>query len=245
MQDNLIPIKPVSKDLLYMKVADEIYNYIHINKLQPGAKISSERVLAERLHTGRNSVREALRILENERIIEVKTGRGAFVMQSASPGSIYLKLMKINYLELLKIKTILEREAIKEITNRITPDQINQLEKLLVTLEKAAQNNIYSTEDDTKFHNKLLGYSQNKMMVQMIDEIRKALDDYAIEFKDTHTIWISTIPYHREMLTAIQNGDVAGACQAHNKIYETDISLFNQIAYIKDEPNPQFISPEI
>lgn len=77
--------------------------------------------------------------------------------------------------------------------------------------------------------------SQNKMMAQMVDEIRKALDDYALEFKDTHAIWISTVPYHRELLNAIRDGDVEGACKAHSKIYETDISLFNQIAYMKDE----------
>ncbi len=33
MPEDIVPIKPVSKDLLYMKVADAIHNYIHENKL--------------------------------------------------------------------------------------------------------------------------------------------------------------------------------------------------------------------
>lgn len=230
MDGKLQPIGPISKDLLYMKVADAVYNYIHTNNLCPGAKIPSERSLAQYLNTGRNSVREALRVLENEDVIEVKTGRGVFVKTNTRPGSIYFKLVKINYLELLEVKTVLEQKALEKIVDHVTPEQLSQLETHLGSMEVAAENQIYSAADDVKFHKVLMGISPNKTMTQMINEIRKILDNYAMEFKDTRDVWLSTIPYHRDLLIAVRDGDLEKARLAHHKIYEIDSSLFNKIA---------------
>ena len=55
-----------------MKISDSIYSYIKINELQPGDKLPSERDMAAMLKTSRNSVREALRILEDRGLIYVK-----------------------------------------------------------------------------------------------------------------------------------------------------------------------------
>lgn len=50
-----------------------------MNNLQPGDKLPSERDMAAMLKTSRNSVREALRILEDRGSIYVKTGSGVFI----------------------------------------------------------------------------------------------------------------------------------------------------------------------
>lgn len=230
MQNSLTPIKPVSKDLLYMKVADAINSYIHQNHLGPGDKIPSERVLAEQLKTGRNSVREALRVLENEGIIEVKTGRGAFVTESSAPDSIYFKLIKVNFMELLEIKTILEQAAVRRLTRSATPQQLVQLEALLQVMERDAENNIYSTANDRKFHKRIWEFSGNKLLVQLVGNMIDVLDGYESELEDPKDIWISTVSLHREMLEAIKAHDEQRACTAYDRILEVDMSVFNQIA---------------
>ncbi|HBC31761.1 MAG TPA: hypothetical protein DC024_11040, partial [Clostridiales bacterium] len=225
-------LQPISKDLLYMKVADAIYNYIHINNLHPGEKIPSERSLAKYLNTGRNSVREALRVLENQDVIEVQTGKGIFVKRNTISGSIYFKLVKINYLEIIEIKAFLEQKVIEKIIHSITPAQCEKLECYLRAMESAAKDDVYSAADDFKFHKIIIDASPNKTMGQMIFELRKVLDNYAMEFKDTNSTWIYTIPYHRELLNAFKEGNLKKACDAHNKIYKTDISLFSKFYYV-------------
>lgn len=79
MEEREIKLKPVEKDSLYLKISDSIYNYIRMNNLQPGDKLPSERDMAAMLKTSRNSVREALRILEDRGSIYVKTGSGVFI----------------------------------------------------------------------------------------------------------------------------------------------------------------------
>lgn len=230
MQNDVVPIKPVSKDLIYMKVADAIHNYIHVNHLQPGDKIPAERVLAEQLQTGRNSVREALRVLENEGIIEVKTGRGAFVTAQSSSDSLYLKLFKVNYIELLEIKTILEREVICRLPAKATDEQLDQMEATLVRVEEAATHGVYASAEDREFHKQMLKLSGNKTLEQMILKLIVALDDYAKVLENAEVIWMSTIPYHRQMLDAIRERNVEKACLAYDEILKIDLVALNTVA---------------
>ena len=78
-QGNRISMKPIEKKSLYLKISDSIYRYIQMNNLQPGDKLPSERDMSSMLQTSRNSVREALRILEDRGLIYVKTGSGVFI----------------------------------------------------------------------------------------------------------------------------------------------------------------------
>lgn len=228
MSNPLASIKPVSKDLLYMKVADAINNYIHQNHLGPGDKIPSERVLAEQFKTGRNSVREALRVLENEGIIAVKTGRGAFIAER-SPDSIYLRLMKVNFLELLEMKTILEQAAVRRLTRSATPEQLNQLEALLRVMERDGANHVYSAANDRQFHKQIWEFSGNKLLVQLVGNMVDALDSYENELDDPTEIWLSTIPLHREIFDAIKEHDEQRACAAYDRMLDVDTSVFNQL----------------
>lgn len=72
--ENRISMKPIEKKSLYLKISDAIYRYIQMNNLQPGDKLPSERDMSAMLQTSRNSVREALRILEDRGLIYVKQG---------------------------------------------------------------------------------------------------------------------------------------------------------------------------
>lgn len=224
MPGTTVPIKPVSKDLLYMKVADAINSYIHENKLQPGDKIPSERVLAEQLHTGRNSVREALRVLENEGLIEVKTGRGAFVADKSFPGSIYPRLFKVNYSELLDIKTILEREAICRVTQKASAEELAELDEILSAVERKAIAGIYAEAEDKQFHHKLLRLCGNASLEQMVSQLIELLSNYAMLLENADEIFITTIPYHRKMLDAMKRRDTAAACTAYARILEIDVT---------------------
>lgn len=229
MPDTLTPIKPVSKDLIYMKVADAINSYIRQNHLAPGDKIPSERVLAEQLGTGRNSVREALRVLEHEGIIEVKTGRGAFVTQSSPTDSIYVKMIKGNFLELLELKTALEQEAVRRLTHRATPEQLDRLEDFLLVMEEDARRNTFSTANDRNFHKRIWELCGNKLLVQLVGNMVDLLNGYESEISDPTETWISTVPLHREILDAIRAHDEARACAAYDRILEVDMTVFNQI----------------
>src|SRR5215213_6954504 len=73
--------EPVVEDRAMTRaaLADHLEEQILAGNLAVGAKLPSERQLAERFGLSRPLVREALRGLVERRLVEVEPGRGAFV----------------------------------------------------------------------------------------------------------------------------------------------------------------------
>ncbi|MFI9720759.1 GntR family transcriptional regulator [Streptomyces sp. NPDC052396] len=66
---------------VYERIADEIRQSIRAGQLGPGERLPAETVLAERYGRSVPTVREALRLLRDEGLIEKQHGRGTFVRQ--------------------------------------------------------------------------------------------------------------------------------------------------------------------
>lgn len=223
MDQRILTIQPISKDSLHRKIADAIVDYIQTNELKAGDKLPAERTLAERFSTSRNSVREALRVLENERIIEVRTGKGAFVTAGSPENVVSVRLWKVDYKELLEIKYLLERSLVEQLCYSKREIDLSSLEEPLAQMEDAAQQGLYLQKMDFIFHNRLRKMTVNSALEQLIDSLVKTLDSYGEVLKGADNIWISTIPYHRMILQGIEEHDLVKAGEACRMIYETDL----------------------
>lgn len=71
--------KGVDKKLPSRRIADELRAAITSGDLPEGHKLESERKLAERFESARNTAREAVRLLAEEGLVDVQHGRGVFV----------------------------------------------------------------------------------------------------------------------------------------------------------------------
>jgi GntR family transcriptional repressor for pyruvate dehydrogenase complex len=65
---------------LYQEIALQVWANIEKGALPVGARLPSERELAEQLKVSRPSVREALIALEVEGVVEVRPGAGVFCL---------------------------------------------------------------------------------------------------------------------------------------------------------------------
>jgi GntR family transcriptional regulator len=65
------------------RVGDELRELLRADRMQPGDRIPSETELAERFVVSRGTVREALKLLEQDGLIDVQHGLGRFVSASA------------------------------------------------------------------------------------------------------------------------------------------------------------------
>lgn len=66
------------------RIADELRQAISAGQLAPGAKLPSERELAEQYGTARNTVRQAVRILSESGLVTAEHGKGVFVRAAAN-----------------------------------------------------------------------------------------------------------------------------------------------------------------
>jgi DNA-binding FadR family transcriptional regulator len=73
--------KPARPQRAFEQITEQIESLITEGKLQPGDKLPTERALAEQLQVSRNTLREALRMLEIVGVVKLRRGSlgGAFV----------------------------------------------------------------------------------------------------------------------------------------------------------------------
>lgn len=149
---NRISMKPIEKKSLYLKISDAIYRYIQMNNLQPGDKLPSERDMSAMLQTSRNSVREALRILEDRGLIYVKTGSGVFINNPyGENNSFTFQLTNCSLEEMEELQSALDHKAVENAMERGTFQEKDQLVATAAEMVKLAGDNLYSHVLDRSF----------------------------------------------------------------------------------------------
>lgn len=74
-------LDPTDGQLPSRRIADVVRTLINDGELAPGDKLPSERELARRFGTARNTAREAIRLLSEEGLVTAQHGRGVFVRE--------------------------------------------------------------------------------------------------------------------------------------------------------------------
>lgn len=72
-------LSPTSTQALYLQLTQQIRHAVEIGELQPGDMLPGIRTLAEQLVVSPNTVVKAYADLENDGVLEMRHGAGAFV----------------------------------------------------------------------------------------------------------------------------------------------------------------------
>ena len=78
-------VDPLSGRPLYLQIADDLRERVYTQQLPRGARLPSEAELAATYNTTRPTVRQALRTLSEEGLIESRRGVGVFVRSQRQP----------------------------------------------------------------------------------------------------------------------------------------------------------------
>ena len=160
--------KPIS---ISGQVFEQLEHDILIGKYRKG-EILTEMKLVETLGVSRTPIREALRRLEQEHLIE-ETGRGSLVIGISSED--------IEYMYDIRIR--LEGEAARRAAIRITEDELKEMRDVLdlqkYYAEKTDGDNSDKIKDlDSQFHELLYRSSGSSILIQTLLPIHKKLIKY-------------------------------------------------------------------
>lgn len=113
-------------------IADDIISMIVIEKrFQPGDKLPNENELSEELNISRTTLREAIRILVTNGIVEIKRGRGTFIKEALDIDHMQhfglLTDAKINAKDLYEMRLIFEPEAAYYATIRASDQEMKRI----------------------------------------------------------------------------------------------------------------------
>ena len=182
-------------DEAYLRIRDLIVSL----ELPPGA-IVNERELMERLRLGRTPVREALRALAQERLVEVYPRRGIFV-SSVDVGDLA---------SLSEVRAVLESYAARLAAERATDGERREAGELSAELEDTvgARELI---ELDQRIHRHVYRCAHNPFLEKTLNEYYVLTLRIWFLALDRVTRLDEAVREHRELMDAIRDGDAARA----------------------------------
>jgi DNA-binding GntR family transcriptional regulator len=143
---------------LMSQALQEIREAIRKGKLKPGDRLV-ETQLAEEMHISRFPIREALRYLEKEGLVETKPFKGTYVTQ----------LTERDMEELYSLRSAIEAFAIRILIKHIDAEKIKKLESIFQSMQQASK-----TEDldkliseDFRFHQTICELSDHRKLLEV------------------------------------------------------------------------------
>ena len=205
MDKRLAPIRLDSYQPLREVVCETLRDAIRKGVLKPGERLM-EIQLAEELGVSRTPVREAIRKLELEGYVIMMPRRGTYVAN--------LSIRDVN--EVFEIRTSLDSLASGLAAERITDDELERLQRLLVIIGGYVEANDMDkiVETDTEFHDLLYQASRNTRLVGIIFNLREQLTRFRTTSMSFPGRLKATLEEHRRIVEAIAQGDVKEAQQA-------------------------------
>lgn len=183
-----------------LPLSENLYNRLQmdiIRGVHSAGKKLTEQSLCEQYNISRTPVREALRQLETEGLVENIPNRGAFVVGFSQQ----------DILDMYELRKVYELQAVRWAIRRITEDELEELGEIFEFME------FYTHKGDVEkmlninsnFHQMIYTASRNKML-------RQVLSSYQVYIKYSR----SPRSYNENYLESV--------LEEHQKIYQAFLS---------------------
>ena len=188
-------------------------------ELAEGSPLPTERELSERSGLSRASVREALRILESEGLIQTRPGRGggASVKQPTADAiarsvGLYVRGHRIRLRELSETREAIEPAIARLAALNRTDEDLAPLAEAQARLKASMSDRRAYLEANLDWHMAVAGASHNVPLVGFMTAISAVIHSGTkIEPFDTDEVRRLTIAAHDRIQAAIVAGDAAAA----------------------------------
>ena len=224
-----MPFRPIESEKLSVAVVRQIEELILRGILHPGERLPAERELAERLCVSRPSLRDAIGILQQKRLLTAKAGAGVYVADvlgsAFSPALVELfarhEEAVFDYLSFRRDMEGLAAERAAKVASN-TDLQVVQavLDKMEIAHKKRNQDD--EAQLDAQFHMSIIEASHNVVMLHMMRSMYQLLREGVfynrkVMFKQRTTRSL-LLDQHRAINQALQARDgpgARGAVEAH------------------------------
>lgn len=187
------------------RVADTLRREIVGNRLRSGLPLV-ESQLVERLGVSRTPIREALKLLAAEGLVDLRRNRAAIVAP----------LDPVELAHLFEVEEALESFAAGLAAERISPLDIERLERLQVRMEaaEAAGDRDRYIRFNQRIHLVIIAASGNPSLAKTHERVLGGLQRARNVALATEGRVEESIREHREILEALRRGDRDAACRA-------------------------------
>jgi DNA-binding FadR family transcriptional regulator len=217
-------VAPLDIRPAYEVVVDRLRRSILLSVYLPGDKLPPERLHAEQLGVSRVTLREAIRVLEGEGLVEARRGAtGGIVVLDHTPARTDLRRRlraSMDELEgLADFRMANERCAAARAASRITADQLAGLQASIDAMRDGRDTGAFRAADSS-FHLGIAQAADCAPLRAAVEDARIALFT-PLDALDYDVVLSSTVPAHRKILTALRSGDGKRAARAMERHLRT------------------------
>jgi DNA-binding GntR family transcriptional regulator len=212
----------IAPTALYQEVAERLRQRIFAHELTPGTWIDEQK-LAEEYGISRTPLREALKVLASEGLVDLRPRRGCYVTE----------ISRQDTDDIFPLMALLEGRCAAEAVKRAKPADISTLKAIHEKLESAARDGRIDAffESNQEFHKKIQELSGNRWLLSVIQDLRKVLKLSRLHSLSLEGRLQQSLDEHRLIMAALQAGD---AVKAEKLMHDHLLSGREALAKIRD-----------
>lgn len=215
------------------QAVQQIKSEILSGKYRIGDRLQTEKDLCKQLEIGRSTVREALRMLKALGFIEIKQGKGAFIIKVSEDSDEKIRdwfsKNKIELIDFIQVRMSLEPLAVRLVIERASDEQIANMTRILELFENATDsgNALDLALLDEAFHTAIAEASGNNLLIMLNQTIAEFFREYRVRSFSVKKNIKNALEPHRNIMRAIKERKSEEAAQAmldHLRLSLVDIN---------------------
>lgn len=158
-----------------------------------------ESDLSERYGVSRSTVRDALKILENEGLVVIQPRKGSYVAEFSNE----------DWKEIIELRTIIESHAFIKAAEQLTDQHIDTLKSILNQMQEAATKGSWSKlfDLDMKFHGYIVQLSNNSRIKKIYKSIQVQIRTFLINLDQYYSSYESFYEEQKVLFNALLSKD--------------------------------------
>lgn len=205
----------MEKKSLVQQTTERLYSCIVVEKqIPPGEKLPNEVELARSLGVSRATLREAIRALVTQGVLEVRRGKGTFVSPQVEEiedfGFDGLRRLRGQLRDLFELRSVFEPRAAALACCRATPAERADILELGERVERCIRAGEDRLEADRSFHAAIVRATHNEFFTRLLPLIDEAVAAALRAGEHQEQLAEDTLRDHALLLEFFAKGDAEG-----------------------------------
>lgn len=197
-------LQPLRRTTITEQVYEQILELILTGKINPGQHLV-EQSLADHLQVSKISIREAVRALSKEGLVEIIPNRGAYVVN----------LSFNDVIEVYQVRAVIEGMAVELAVENLDESSIQELQKMIHKMEDAeeADDHLIGSALDTQFHRYIMNLSKHKLAIQVWEQMSSRILMVVYNVSNFYPNYKLIAERHQNLLNIMKSGEKKSASE--------------------------------
>ena len=216
-----VTFSPVRAGRVSRDIVEQVKTLLFSARLGPGDRLPSEKELAEQFRVSRITVRDALRVLESQGLIEIRVGAGGGTFVAEPDADLVsewltnmLRLRKTSVRELVEARQIVESNIVTLAAERATAEDFAKMQNAIDRARAGnSANDPHFTSYSVEFHVALAQAAKNQVLLFTVNSFRSIFYEVLEKLIPDDQMAQRAVADHQKILDAVAAHDAERAAQ--------------------------------